>query len=111
MLAECSFTLSDSSSLTASFTPNFKARVDAADYSSLQAAYDNAATITGSTIQARVYTFLEPNLTFNQDKIVIIDGGWDDSNYTSSTGNVSTVSGTITVRQGTIKVKGPLAVK
>jgi Carboxypeptidase regulatory-like domain/Chitobiase/beta-hexosaminidase C-terminal domain len=96
-------TMNANKTLSAAFTLNLQARVGGTDYASLQTAYDNAATIDGSTIKARVYTFLEPNLLFIQNKTVTIDGGWN-SDYSLQTG-FTTIDGKLTIRQGTLKVR------
>jgi hypothetical protein len=97
-------TMNANKTLSAAFTPNLQARVNSADYASLQTAYDNAATVDGATIKAREHTFLEPNLLLNINKTVTIDGGWN-SDYSLQTG-ITTIDGTLTVRQGTLKVRG-----
>jgi hypothetical protein len=96
-------------SVTATFNANYQAKVGTTFYSSLQTALDSAAN--GETVQALAYTFLEPIL-FNRtdDALVTIDGGLE-AGYSASTGRFTNVSGSLRVQKGTIRVKGPLAVK
>jgi alpha-tubulin suppressor-like RCC1 family protein len=108
LTGNCQVSMNANRTVAGSFTPNLQVRVNGADYASLQAAYDNLATSEGSIIMAREHTFLEPNLLFNTNKTVTIDGGYN-SGYSATTG-VTTIDGTLTVRQGTLKVKR-LAIK
>jgi alpha-tubulin suppressor-like RCC1 family protein/sugar lactone lactonase YvrE len=107
----CSFTLKLDTTETANFNPINRTRVAAKEFSSLQDAYDDPETLTGAVIKARVHAFEEPNLIFDQEKVITIEGGFDDSEYSLTSGGYTTVKGSITVKKGTLKVKGTLAIK
>jgi hypothetical protein len=106
----CGFNpLSASKIVTATFIARKLVQVGTNEYSSLQVAY-NTAPLTGSTIKAREYTF-EEDLKFDiQDKVVTIAGGKAD-NYSDQVDKRTTIKGTITIKQGTVSIRGPLAVR
>jgi Bacterial Ig-like domain len=70
-------------------------------YQTLQAAYDSAPT--GSVIQALAAPFNE-YLDFANDVIVALRGGFDPG-YTGNSGGYSTLTGTLRVRNGTVKIE------
>jgi ELWxxDGT repeat protein len=98
--------LATSKSVTATFIAKELVQVGSSTYSSLQDAYKYAPT--GSTIKAKVLTFKE-DLDFNLDKIITLDGGKAD-NYTDQAGT-TTIEGSMIIKQGTVNIKGPVAVK
>jgi hypothetical protein len=107
----CSFTLATNTSVTAAFGPNNQAKISTnAEYASLQDALDNAPP--GTTVQAKAYTFPEAIL-FNRldDAVITIEGGCVGAGYSPYVGGRSTVSGSLKVKKGTLKLKGPIAVK
>jgi hypothetical protein len=91
-------TLNNDTTVQATFTPNNQVRLSAplSEYPSLQQAYD--AADDGATLQARVYTFLEP-VDFSLAKTVTLDGGWNAS-YTDNAGGYTAIRGTLTVSRG-----------
>jgi alpha-tubulin suppressor-like RCC1 family protein/sugar lactone lactonase YvrE len=107
----CSFTLDSEATVTATFIPINRARVTSKDYSSLQDAYDDPETISTSVIKARADNFHELALTLDQEKEITFDGGWNDSNYSLKTGGVTTVEGIMKISRGTVKIKGPVAIR
>jgi YD repeat-containing protein len=74
-------------------------------FCTLQEAYDDSLTISGSTIKSRAITFAE-NLTIDNNITVTLEGGYD-CNFTTNTGNTTSVKGTITTTAGagTITIK------
>jgi PKD repeat protein len=68
-------------------------------YESLQSAYD--AANDGDTLQIRESEF-DNNLLANQDKTIILNGGYN-CDYSSSTCNV--ISGTITINSGSVSIE------
>jgi hypothetical protein len=77
----------------------------------LQTAYDDA--LDGETIQGKVAVYTE-NLTINQNKTVIIEGGYTGANncgFTDMTGE-TTISGDVIISNGAIEIlNGSLAVQ
>jgi hypothetical protein len=105
----CSFTLNSNTGVTANFGPNYQAKIATnVQYASLQEALDAAAT--GTTVQAKTGTFPEAVLFNRLDNAVVTIEGGMGPNYSGTTG-YTTVSGPLKVRQGTLKVKGPMAVR
>jgi hypothetical protein len=103
--------MSGPKSVTATFDLNYQVRVAGGlDYASLNLALNNSAS--GSIVKAQAYTFLE-NVTFFRSAatdVVIFDGGKDSSYNNTLTGR-TTINGWLRIQQGTLKVRGPLAVK
>jgi hypothetical protein len=110
----CSFSLNGNAAITAAFNPNYQARywkvatAEWLQYPSLQDALDAAGT--GSTVEAMAYLFQEAVLFDRAGTEVGIDGGRGPG-FGTAAGGYTTVKGSITVKQGTLKIKGPLAVK
>ncbi|MBI5664012.1 MAG: hypothetical protein HZC49_02810 [Nitrospirae bacterium] len=77
----------------------------------LQTAYNDAQDL--ETIQGKVKTYTG-DLTINQNKTVIIEGGYTGANncgFTGMTGK-TTVIGNVTISDGTVKIlNGTLEVK
>lgn len=107
----CDFTLAADAALTADFTQKKLVKLSSgAEYASLQDALDHAQNET--TVQALADYFQEPLLFNRLDTEIRIDGGWDDSSYSSKSKlEFTIVKDRITIRQGTLKVRGPLAVR
>jgi hypothetical protein len=82
--------------------------VDGTEYASLQDALNNAAT--GSVIKAQKYSFLE-DVLFNRPGVTVTIDGGKDSFYDQTIGVTSIDKNYFKIRQGTVKVKGPLAVR
>ena len=96
----CSVTMSADRAVTATFSYVKPARIDGAPpqyFSSLQAAYN--AALTGQTIKAREFTFVE-SLNLNQVKNVTIKGGYNQS-YAAQPG-YSFLQGVMTVGKGSV---------
>jgi alpha-tubulin suppressor-like RCC1 family protein/sugar lactone lactonase YvrE len=106
----CGFTLNADAALTATFSPNYQARVNTIDYASLQDAYSNAATVSEDTIKATVnYVFLE-NLLLDLDKTVTIDGGYSNLSNSTRDGGATILRGSgsyhLSIRKGKLLVRG-----
>jgi hypothetical protein len=107
---ECGFSpLNANRNVSAVFTLYQLAKTGILEYSTIQDAYDNAAPLSGSTVKVKQFT---PQFTFKEDlvfntldKIVTIEGG-KDSAYADQADGMSTVEGSLTIKQGTIKVYG-----
>jgi hypothetical protein len=97
--------------VTATFAPNYQARTGGTPYTSLQTALGNA--INGGKIDAMAYYFQEPILFDRPGIEVTIDGGMESvpADFSPSIGNFTRVKNKLTIKQGTLKIKGPLAVK
>jgi len=110
-LSVCDFTLNSNTIVTAAFGPNYQAKLATdVQYASLQEALDAAET--GTTVQVKAYHFPEAIL-FNRldDAVITVEGGCVGAGYSPSVGGSSTVSGSLRIRQGALKIKGPVAVR
>jgi hypothetical protein len=107
----CSLLMDSDRSVIATFNPNYQARIVSPPYSSgsLQDALNNAGN--GATVEAMDYDFLEPVLFDRSSFEVSIDGGRGYPGYSLPTTGYSSVQGSFRIKQGTIKVKGPIAVR
>jgi len=103
---ECWFSpLSANRNVTAIFTLYQLAKTGVQEYSTIQDAYDNAAPLTGGTVKVKQFTFKEDLIFDTLDKIVTIEGGKDLA-YADQADAMSTVEGSMTIKQGTVKVYG-----
>jgi len=89
--------------------PNKPVRNGAVEYDALQGAYGAASD--GDTLKAREYEFTE-DLLFDDDKHVMIEGGYDcdyatQAGYTTISGSLTISMGTITVENLIVKDPGP----
>jgi len=109
MVVDCSLLMTSGKYVTATFIPNYQARIVSPPYSSgsLQSALNSASN--GATVEAMDYYFLEPILFDRSGFEVTIDGGRGPAYSLPATG-YSSVQGSFRIKQGTIKIKGPLAV-
>jgi YD repeat-containing protein len=67
-------------------------------FCTLQEAYDDSLTISGSTIKSRAITFIE-TLTIDHNITVTLEGGYDCT-FTINTGNMTSIRGIITTMVG-----------
>jgi hypothetical protein len=94
--------------LSAVFTLYQLAKTGVQEFSTIQDAYDNAAPLSGSTVKVKQFT---SQFTFKEDlvfdtlnKIVTIEGG-KDSAYADQDNGMTTVEGSLTIKQGTVNVR------
>jgi hypothetical protein len=95
-------------SVIATFNANYQAQIAAVPYSSLQTALNSAGN--SATVEAMAYNFLEPIL-FDRSGIEVFFDGGRGPNYTLPTVGYTAVNGSFRIKQGTIRIKGPLAVR
>ncbi|NVN92518.1 MAG: InlB B-repeat-containing protein [Desulfuromonadales bacterium] len=99
----CSVLMNTIRLVSVTFSPNLQAKLmpPATLYTSMQDAYNAAAAINGTTINAQVYTFQE-NLQLNLPISIALHGGVD-SGYLTTIG-MTTLNGRLTISQGTLNV-------
>jgi YD repeat-containing protein len=98
-------TYQSSISLVTDGCPNQYVKVEGVYFCTLHEAYNDSGTISGKTIQSRVRTFTE-NLTIDRDIAITFQGGYD-CNFSTYTGNTTSIKGMITTTAGggTITIK------
>ena len=104
-LNDCPITLDSDKTVTTTFTKDVahQVRLDGITqsyHSSILSAL--GASGLGSIVKAWGTSFTE-NLILNQDKILVIKGGYDES-YTSNSG-MTVIAGTLTISKGTLRVE------
>jgi hypothetical protein len=67
-------------------------------FTSIQSAYNEA--LAGDTLKVRSMNFSE-NLIFDISASIILKGGYDCA-FTTNAGNFSTITGSLTIRSGTL---------
>lgn len=105
----CGFALNADMTVTATFVPNYQARVGVTYYTSLQDALSAASS--GATVEAQVYTFQESILLNRIDNAVLTVNGGLGAGYSYPAVGATTVAGSVIVQKGTLCIKGPLAVR
>jgi hypothetical protein len=105
---DCVLTMAGNRSVIATFNANYQAQIAAVPYSSLQTALNSAGN--SATVEAMAYNFLEPIL-FDRSGIEVFFDGGRGPNYTLPTVGYTAVNGSFRIKQGTIRIKGPLAVR
>ena len=110
LVNDCTQLMVSGRNVTANFNPNYQARIISPPYSSgsLQDVLNSADN--GATVEAMAYNFLEPILFDRNGIEVMIDGG-RGPNFAVTTAGYTAVNGSFRIKQGTIKVKGPVAVR
>jgi len=100
----CQTTMTDHRSVLATFDLINRVRLTAGttlDHPAIQSAYDSAAE--GSEIRALQFQFPEV-LLFDRPENVLVRGGWD-SGYTTNAAGFSTIQGSLTIRNGSVRVE------
>ncbi len=99
----CSLTMSSARSVTATFTAAPKVKVGAKGFSTLQSAYDDYGTTSGSAIKL-LEGSLAGILTAGRGIAVRLEGGYNAAYDTLV--NKTFISGPLRIRSGTVRVKG-----
>jgi hypothetical protein len=102
--------MSGNTTMTAVFNEKQFAKTTTEICTSLQYAVDHALNTTTVLTLA---DYFQDNLLFNRsdNAEVTIDGGWTDGNFNSRMAGGFTTVKKLTIQQGTLKVKGPVAVR
>jgi alpha-tubulin suppressor-like RCC1 family protein/sugar lactone lactonase YvrE len=106
----CSFSMSGNTTMTAVFNEKQFAKTTTEICTSLQYAVDHALD---KTTVLTLADYFQDNLLFNRsdNAEVTIDGGWTDGNFDSRMAGGFTTVKKLTIQQGTLKIKGPVAVR
>lgn len=102
-LVDCSFNLTANKNVTATFTAAPKAKVDTKTFSTLQLAYDDAATMDNAVIKLLNGT-LANTLIAGKDVSVNIEGGYNAAYSGIST--ETTIQGPLRIKAGTVRMRG-----
>jgi len=97
----CSFTMDSAKNVTATFTAAPKVKVGAKEFSSLQAAYNDAATLNNAVIKLLEGAVAE-NVIFGRNINVILEGGYD-ATYAKRIAK-TTIIGRMQLRVGTVRM-------
>jgi hypothetical protein len=98
----CSLTLSTNKSVTATFEQLLYIKNGTTYYSSLQDAFDGAAT--GNIIQTQEQVFTDLDLVFNRASALVTFKGGYDSTFATNSG-YTTLDGKLSVRGGTLRME------
>jgi len=100
----CSVTMSADKTVTATFTAAPRARVGAKEFSNLQAAYNDPATISGSVIKLLNGPQTGSFSTGTKGITVTIEGGYDAPYITNT--SETTIQAPVTLQSGTVTMNG-----
>lgn len=104
----CNVVMDTDRSATATFTTADRARIGTTGYTSLWLAY-GAASAQGSTLIHLLDTILGETITMGNARDIVLWGGWD-SDYSGTTG-LPTVLHKLTVSNGSLRIKGGVAIR
>ena len=102
--SSCGFLVNTDSTVTATFNPNYQAKVDGmsiVEYTTLAETYANTAN--NGEFVAHTYTFKE-SLALNRAVYVTFFGGREGSDYLTRSGGYTTLQGSLDIQQGTLEV-------
>ena len=102
----CQFTMNSNATATATFTLDStnSVLVDPIRYGTIDAAYKAGTTLNNATIKLWGINFTE-NLLLDENKAVTLEGGYNSSYSTQTSGVFTTITGTLTIRDGKMTVE------